>query len=66
MFKSAIAIALLASVAGLAGCATRGETVGTLGGAAVGAGLSQGSLLGTAAGGVVGYEVGRNYSQHHR
>ena len=66
MFKSAIAIALLASVAGLSGCATRGETVGTLGGAAVGAGLSQGSLLGTAAGGVVGYEVGRNYSQHHR
>jgi len=66
MFKSAIAIALLASVAALAGCATRGETVGTLGGAAVGAGLSQGSLLGTAAGGAVGYQVGRNYSQHHR
>ena len=66
MYKSAIVIALLASVAGLAGCATRGETVGTLGGAAAGYGLTGGSVLGTAVGGVAGYEVGRNYSQHHR
>jgi hypothetical protein len=66
MYKSAIVIALLASLAGLAGCATRGETLGTLGGAAVGYGVSGGSPLGTAVGGVVGYEAGRNYSQHHR
>ena len=65
MYKSALVIALLASIAGLAGCATRGETVGTLGGAAAGYGLT-GSPLGGAVGGVAGYEVGRNYSQHHR
>ena len=66
MYKSAIAIALLASLTALAGCATRGETVGTLAGAGVGYGATGGSALGTAAGGVIGYEVGRNYSQHHR
>jgi hypothetical protein len=66
MFKSALWIVLFASLLSIAGCATRGETAGTLGGAAVGYGLSGGGVLGTTVGAVAGYEVGRNYSQHHR
>jgi hypothetical protein len=66
MFKLAMAIAAVATFAGLAGCATRSETVGTLGGAAVGAAATGGSGLGTAAGGVVGYEAGKEYDKRHR
>jgi len=57
MLKSFAGIAILASVAGMAGCATRGETVGTAGrGASGGYGLSAGSAFSTPTGAVLGYE----------
>ena len=65
MIKSSIAIALLASAAGIAGCATQAETVGMATGAAVGAGLG-GGTMGTVGGAMVGYAAGRSYDDHHR
>ena len=47
----AIAIALAAAV-GVGGCATRAQTVGTVGGAA--------------AGGYIGNELGKKYDQNHK
>lgn len=64
MIKSTIGIALLASVVGIGGCATRAETVGTFGGAAVGAGLN-GGTIGTVGGAMVGYAAGRAYDARH-
>lgn len=64
MFKSRIGIALLASLVGIAGCATRAETVGAASGAAIGAGLG-GGTMGTVGGAMVGYAAGRSYDQHH-
>jgi len=66
MTKLQIGIVVCAALLALGGCASRGETVGTLGGAAVGSAASGGSVLGTAAGGVVGYEAGKQYDQKHR
>jgi osmotically inducible lipoprotein OsmB len=65
---------VLASALGIAGCGSRGETVGTVGGAvaggAVGSAATGGSTVGTlggaAIGGVVGHEVGRDYDKRHR
>jgi hypothetical protein len=65
MLKSSIGIALLASLLGLAGCATRAETVGTFGGATVGAAVGGGNV-GTLGGAMVGYAAGRAYDQHHQ
>ena len=62
--KSAIGMALLASLVGISGCATRAETVGTFTGAAVGAGLGGGNI-GTVGGAMVGYAAGRAYGAHH-
>ena len=64
----------LASALGISGCGSRGETVGTVGGAvaggAVGSAATGGSTIGTvggaAAGGIVGHELGREYDQRHR
>ena len=64
----------LASALGIAGCGSTGETVGTLGGAAVGAGVGSaatgGSTIGTvggaAAGGIIGHEVGERYEERKR
>lgn len=64
MIKSTIGIALLASVVGIGGCATRAETVGTFSGAAVGAGLN-GGTIGTVGGAMVGYAAGRAYDARH-
>ena len=58
----------------LAGCGSRGETIGTAGGAvaggAIGSAATGGSTVGTlggaAIGGVVGHEVGRDYDKRHR
>jgi len=64
--KSSIAIALVASLVGLAGCATKAETIGTAGGAAVGAAVSNGGTIGTLGGAMVGYGLGHTYEDHHR
>ena len=64
----------LASALGVAGCGSRGETVGTAGGAvlggAVGSEATGGSTIGTvggaAAGGIIGHEVGQRYEERHR
>ena len=63
--KRSIAIALVASLVGL-GCATKAETIGTAGGAAVGAAVSNGGTLGTLGGAMVGYGLGHTYEDHHR
>jgi len=60
------AFAICAALIALGGCASRAETVGTLGGAAVGSAASGGGVLGTAAGGVVGYEAGKVYDEKHK
>jgi len=51
--KSSIAIALVRSLVGLAGCASKAETIGTASGAALGAAM-------------VGYGMGHVYEDHHR
>ena len=66
MTKLPAGIIISAALIALAGCASKGETIGTLGGAAVGNAATGGSVLGTAAGGVVGYEAGKTYDQKHR
>ena len=57
--KSSIAIALAASLVGLAGCATKAQTIGTASGAAIGAAVSNGGTM-------VGYGMGRAYDGQHR
>lgn len=75
MMKHLIAVAIaLASAIGLAGCGSRAETVGTVGGAAVGAGVGSavtggstiGTLGGAAIGGYAGHEAGVDYDKKHR
>jgi hypothetical protein len=51
-------IVAISSAIGLSACGSRAETVGTVGGAAVGAGA--------AAGGYVGHELGREYDKRNR
>ena len=64
MFRSGIGIAVLASLIGVTGCATRAETVGAATGVAAGAALGGGALE-TIGGGMVGYAAGRSYEEHH-
>ncbi len=64
--KSGIAIALVASLVGLVGCASKAETIGTASGAAVGAAVSNGGTIGTLGGAMVGYGMGHVYEDHHR
>ena len=59
-------IVICAALVALAGCASRSETVGTLGGAAVGNAATGGSTVGTVGGAAVGYEAGKTYDQKHR
>ncbi len=76
MLKSFIALCAVASVLGLSACSGmgRGETVGTVGGAAaggaVGSAVTGGSTLGTlggaAVGGYLGHEAGTDYDKKHR
>ncbi len=64
----------LASVLGISGCGSRGETVGTVGGAVaggvVGSAVTGGSTIGTvggaAVGGIVGHEVGQRYEERKK
>ena len=65
MTRSAIVVVLACSFAGLAGCASRAETLGTAGGAVGGNVITGGSAIGTAAGGVVGYQAGKEYDKRH-
>ncbi|HYL91071.1 MAG TPA: hypothetical protein VEU32_20135 [Burkholderiales bacterium] len=64
--RSGIAIVLVTSLVGLAGCATKAETIGTAGGMAAGAAVSNGGMLGTLGGAMLGYGAGRAYEDHHR
>ena len=74
MIKQLLAIALVvAGTLGMAGCATRAQTVGTAGGAVAGGALGSaatgGSTIGTvggaAAGGILGNEAGKEYNKRH-
>jgi hypothetical protein len=65
MYKSTLAIAFAAAVAGLAGCASPAELVGTAAGAAVGSAVGGGTVA-TVAGGVVGYAAGKKYDEKHQ
>src|SRR5260370_20232232 len=66
MTKLPAGIIICAALIALAGCASKAETIGTLGGAAVGNAATGGSGLGTAAWGVIGYAVGKTYQQKNR
>lgn len=67
MIKSGIGIALVAaSLVSLSGCATKAETIGTAGGMAAGAAVSNGGMLGTLGGAMLGYGAGRAYEDRHR
>jgi osmotically inducible lipoprotein OsmB len=74
MIKYLLAIAVaLAGTLGLAGCGSRAETIGTVGGAvaggAVGSAVTGGSTIGTlggaAAGGYIGNQAGESYDKRH-
>jgi osmotically inducible lipoprotein OsmB len=73
--KYVIAVVLAcATTIGLSACASRGETVGTVGGAvaggAIGSAATGGSTIGTvggaAIGGAVGHEAGQRYEERHK
>jgi osmotically inducible lipoprotein OsmB len=73
--KYVIAVLLAcATTIGLSGCGSRGETVGTVGGAvaggAIGSAATGGSAVGTlggaAIGGAVGHEAGERYEERRR
>ena len=66
MIKSSIGIAVVASIVGLAACASKAETIGTASGAALGAAVSNGGTVGTLGGAMVGYGMGRAYETHNR
>ena len=66
-------VVAVVGTAGLAGCASRAETIGTgagaLGGAAVGSAVTGGSAIGTvggaAVGGFIGDQAGKEYDRRH-
>ena len=74
MAKYLIIVLACATTIGLSACSSRGETVGTVGGAvaggAIGSAATGGSAVGTvggaAIGGAVGNEAGRRYEERHR
>ena len=74
MIKHLMAIAVaLTTALGIAGCGSRAETVGTVGGAAaggaVGSAVTGGSTIGTiggaAAGGYIGNKMGDEYNRRN-
>jgi hypothetical protein len=65
MYGSKIGIAVLASLVGLAGCASKAQTIGTATGAAVGAAVSDGGIIGTMGGAMVGYGLGKVYEHRN-
>lgn len=76
MLKSFIALCAVAGIVGLSACSGmgRGETVGTVGGAAAGGavgsavtgGSTVGTLGGAAVGGFLGHEAGVEYDRKNR
>jgi len=76
MMKSFVALCAVAVTLGVSGCSGwgRGETVGTVGGAAVGGALGSavtggstiGTLGGAAIGGYAGHEAGTDYDKKHQ
>ena len=76
MMKSLIAVVAVAATLGLSACSGwgRGETVGTVGGAAAGGaigsavtgGSTVGTLGGAAIGGYAGHEAGTEYDKRHQ
>ncbi len=65
MYRTKIGIALVASLVGVAGCASKAQTIGTAAGAAIGAAVSDGGKIGTIGGAMVGYGLGRVYENRH-
>ena len=70
MTKHLLAVAIaLAGAIGVSGCASRAETVGTVGGAAAGGALGSavtgGSTIGTIGGAVVGGAVGNEMGERY-
>lgn len=65
MYRTRIGIALVASLVGVAGCASKAQTIGTATGAAIGAAVSDGGKIGTIGGAMVGYGLGRVYENRH-
>lgn len=74
MIKHLMAIAVaLTTALGIAGCGSRAETVGTVGGAvaggAAGSAVTGGSTIGTiggaAAGGYIGNQMGEEYNKRN-
>ena len=65
MSRTKIGIALIASLVGVAGCASKAQTIGTATGAAIGAAVSDGGKIGTIGGAMVGYGLGRVYENRH-
>jgi hypothetical protein len=65
MFRAGIVIAVFASLAGVAGCASQAETVGAASGAAIGAAVG-GGTIGTIGGAMLGYGAGRAYDDRQR
>jgi hypothetical protein len=64
MIKSSLAVAVLASVVGISGCASKAETIGMGAGMATGAAVG-GGAIGTVGGAMVGYAAGRAYDQRN-
>ena len=64
--RLAIFCVILTATLLLAGCATKAETIGTAGGMAAGAAVSNGGMLGTLGGAMLGYGAGRAYEDKHR
>ena len=65
MLKSTIAVAAVAAVIGLSGCASQSELIGAGTGAAVGAAVGGGPMA-TIGGAMVGYGAGHIYEQKHK
>lgn len=74
MGKPLIAVTLACATIGLSACASKGATVGTVGGAvaggAIGSAATGGSTVGTlggaAIGGAVGHEAGERYEERRK
>jgi hypothetical protein len=65
MYRSTIGIALVASLVGLGGCASKATTIGAATGTAIGAAVSDGGVIGTMGGAMVGYGLGKVYDHKH-
>jgi len=65
MIKSNVAVAVLAALIGISGCASQSELVGAGTGAAVGAAVGGGPMA-SIGGAMVGFGAGHVYDQKHR